>query len=908
MYVETSAEIKEKMDYGRLLHQLPEELRTLMRKYEALRKKLINNEWSTKFNEICLQEDVLPNFTRIRHHDPAVGKTRTTLKYRRYLLEREIEKKKKLAVELKNQKEECFSKIDSFTFNSQLKNKVLNELEKILENSYNVTKIRTIKKLNSLYLNGEPSTNNRNLFMKVAKDSFVNLSNHVLDDAEIEFLNLGINCHIQPKYDKLQKQCDLEILYQNLLALETKNAITIKPEIVEQLKCESTKHRNTKHNSILTKPLLNAAKALKNNDNIVIRKADKSSTYVILNTEDYIDKMNGIFQDSTKFKRIDKDPTEAIKKKANELIETQNSLIDDYKLMKIVGEYQPGYAYGNVKIHKTGNPLRPIISQIPTPTYQLAKNLNKLITPYIPNEYMLTSTNDFIDMLHANSNQGIIASLDVESLFTNVPIDETIDIIIKHSYNHPTIPPPKIPENILRQLLSLCTREAPFRCPDGKLYVQTEGVAMGSPLGPTFANFYMGDLEQRTLTEDNPKPHIYARYVDDIFVQVKDINELEKLKQLFEENSVLHFTYELNIDNKLPFLDVQIDATEDQFKTKVYRKPTSQGNCLNGKSECTDKYKFSVIQNYLNRAFKISQNWEDFHEEVIHIKQLLINNNFSNKMVDNQIKKFLNNKLSPKVNNQEKKAPIKIYHQGQTHNNYKLDEKIIEDIVDKNTKCTDDNKKIKIIFYYKNKKSANYVMKNNMSPPPTTLQQTNVVYKFKCPLPHSQVVEYVGLTSTTLSRRLTCHGQNGSILNHFEESHNCKPTRDQLTTNTSIVTKETDRYKLAIKEALVILNQKPLINKQFDNFTNVLKLYNLGNSANRLKNTEKLQDEPTIPDMETVLVSFGIDVSKTKNLPVQDYNAWEQEILYNFGDLLTPLTISQRIKSMGRQATRRSYK
>ena len=65
MYVETSAKIKEKMDYGRLLHQLPEELRTLMRKYEALRKKLINNEWSTKFNEICLQEDVLPNFTRV---------------------------------------------------------------------------------------------------------------------------------------------------------------------------------------------------------------------------------------------------------------------------------------------------------------------------------------------------------------------------------------------------------------------------------------------------------------------------------------------------------------------------------------------------------------------------------------------------------------------------------------------------------------------------------------------------------------------------------------------------------------------------------------------------------------------------------------------------------------------------
>ena len=53
------------MDYGRLLHQLPDELRTFIRKYEALSKKLINNKWSTKFNEICLEEDILPNFTRI---------------------------------------------------------------------------------------------------------------------------------------------------------------------------------------------------------------------------------------------------------------------------------------------------------------------------------------------------------------------------------------------------------------------------------------------------------------------------------------------------------------------------------------------------------------------------------------------------------------------------------------------------------------------------------------------------------------------------------------------------------------------------------------------------------------------------------------------------------------------------
>ena len=909
------------MAYAQLLHQIPEQLRRLYRNYESLRKKIIQNNWSMKFNEICLQEGILPNFTRIRHHDPAVATTRTTHKYRSYLLEREIEKKKKNGLELQKNIEECLTSINSFDCDNCLKTNVNKELEEILENSHTVTKVRTIKKLNSLYLNGKPSTHSRGLFVKETKDSFVNLSNYELNDLEIEFLNLGINCHIQPKYDKLQKQVELESLYQNLTTLEENNIITMKPEIVEQLKSESTKHRNTNyHNSILSKPLLEAAKNLKNNENLVVRKADKSATYVLLNKDEYIEKLNVILSDSTKFKRIKQDPTDDIKKKANDLIDAQNAVIDDIKLKKIIGDYKPGYIYGNVKTHKNGNPLRPIISQIPTPTYQLAKTLNKIITPYIPNDYMLTSTNDFIDVLQTHSNNGIIASLDVENLFTNVPINETIDIIVEYSYNHPTLPPPKISKNILKELLNLCTREAPFRCPQGNLYTQIEGVAMGSPLGPTFANFYMSNLEQKILSDKDKKPHIYARYVDDIFVQIRDIDELKKLQNLFQENSVLQFTYEINVNNKLPFLDVLVDTTETKFRTKVYRKPTSQGNCMNGKSECTDKYKNSVIFSYLNRAYNISDNWNDFHEEVIHVKQLLINNNFSNTMVDHQIKKFLENKLSPKENKQVPK-PIKIYYKGQTHKNYKLDERIIENIVHQNTKCTDENSKLKLTFYYKNKKTSNYIMQNNMTPPPTTLQKTNIVYKFTCPLPHSQAVEYVGFTQTTLSRRLTCHGQNGSILKHFQESHNCTPTRDQFTSNTTIIANESNRHKLAIKEALIILNTKPLINKQFDNFSNVLKLYRLGNSNNRSKNVnktilDKLPDNVDIPDMEMILRKFKVNVNTVEYSPGRDYEMWENSIMYDFGTStfqtssheLDHLTISQRVKSRRRSNKKVIYK
>ena len=144
-------------------------------------------------------------------------------------------------------------------------------------------------------------------------------------------------------------------------------------------------------------------------------------------------------------------------------------------------------------------------------------------------------------------------------------------------------------------------------------FLQIEGVAMGSPLGPLFANYYMAYLENSILSDTTIKPNLYARYVDDIFIQIQSVDHLEQLKQKFQDNSVLKFTFETSISYKLTFLDTMIDISNNTFKTTVYHKPTDQGHCLNALSECSHKYKDSVISNYLNRAYKISQNWPDLH-------------------------------------------------------------------------------------------------------------------------------------------------------------------------------------------------------------------------------------------------------------------------------------------------------
>ena len=415
---------------------------------------------------------MLPNYSHFRLHDRAADAMDDTTNFRWRLVERQIEEKKRSIGILNESIRRITTSIDNHPTDDTVKNQIMTALNDDLRETDRTTKVRILKKLNNLY-NGE-------IFLKKDSDNFTNLSDHTLSEDEKEFLNLGLNYHLQNKYDKLTKETEMEVLYQKLLNLRDKGVIEIDPRLPDQLTSEATKHRTTKYHSSLPKRLQQAAKNLRTNNDIIVRKADKSQSYVIMNKYDYVNRINQILADTSKFKRINRNPTNSLKEKANKLISTLNAAQQDIHLPTIIGDYSPGYIYGTIKTHKENNPIHPIISQVPTPTYQLSKSINKIITPYVPNQYCLTSSSDFIDLLHSSNAEGTIASLDVEALFTNVPIQDTVDIIIKYTYNHPTIRPPKMPQQILKDLLILCTTEAPFVCPEGKMHKQTNGVSMGS--------------------------------------------------------------------------------------------------------------------------------------------------------------------------------------------------------------------------------------------------------------------------------------------------------------------------------------------------------------------------------------------------------------------------------------------
>ena len=121
------------------------------------------------------------------------------------------------------------------------------------------------------------------------------------------------------------------------------------------------------------------------------------------------------------------------------------------------------------------------------------------------------------------------------------------------------------------------------------------------------------------------------------------------------------------------------------------------------------------------------------------------------------------------------------------------------------------------------------IIRNNSSPSIGVLQKTNVIYKFKCPLgdcisDNNNI--YVGLTSTTLSRRLTMHLSDTSSIAQHLKKHSCPTTqlRKILTDNTTILEHQNNKQKLQILEALHIRNLQPTLNRiNFQTSANVLK-------------------------------------------------------------------------------------
>ena len=145
----------------------------------------------------------------------------------------------------------------------------------------------------------------------------------------------------------------------------------------------------------------------------------------------------------------------------------------------------------------------------------MPKFLVPVLSDMTQNEFTVKDSFTFADEILAQDSDFYMASMDFYAWFTNIPLDETIDICVKKLFQTPETLVKGISRNDFRDL---ATKESFFT--SNKFYIQVDGVTMGSPIGLILANIFVSYNEENWLNKFpiEFKPSFYRRYVDDIFV------------------------------------------------------------------------------------------------------------------------------------------------------------------------------------------------------------------------------------------------------------------------------------------------------------------------------------------------------------------------------------------------------
>ena len=181
------------------------------------------------------------------------------------------------------------------------------------------------------------------------------------------------------------------------------------------------------------------------------------------------------------------------------------------------------------------------------------------------------------------------------------------------------------------------------------------------------ANVFLSFYETKWLEQcpNEFKPVFYRRYVDDIFVLFESAEHLSKFHAYLNTcHLYMYFSFEQEINDKLPFLDVEVSRQQGKLVTSVSRKPTFSSVYTHFDSFLPEVYKVGMIYILAYRCFKICSDWTKFHEELNFLKQVYLKNGCPLSFIDKCFKMVINTLVikRPQVTTVEKKTLIYHYH------------------------------------------------------------------------------------------------------------------------------------------------------------------------------------------------------------------------------------------------------
>lgn len=294
-----------------------------------------------------------------------------------------------------------------------------------------------------------------------------------------------------------------------------------------------------------------------------------------------------------------------------------------------------------IKLHKEGRPLRPIVSFIGAPCYKISKAISKILKEKYEFKkiYSMKNSTEVIQEIENTKvcNNTRLMSLDVKDMFTNIPIEKVIDIVKENRMNNYD------GKDQVLKIIKTCTEQNYYRF-NNKFYKQNKGLPMGSPLSPILAEIYMNEFENNYLNSSKYKNYIkhWVRYVDDILIIWEGGMEYieDFVKEVNSVNPMVQFKEEIG-GKELCYLDLHIKITQsNKIEFDIFRKATYTDVIIPNDSFHPVGYKMSAINSMCYRAIKCLKNKETLKKELGRIKNIIRNNKYKPNVIENIVKKI----------------------------------------------------------------------------------------------------------------------------------------------------------------------------------------------------------------------------------------------------------------------------
>jgi len=655
----------------------------------------------------------------------------------------------------------------------------------------------------------------KNVLDSTNKKWFINLSNHRIPTEVSSLLQLGgkfcLPTHPNKKFSIHEFIKDIEC---NAHFQDTNKQILIRniaiPQFYKFIENKIVAPQSTEKIAYL----LNMTKKFcKNNKNIIFTKADKGNVTVAMDKDFYINKMEELLNDQNTYTIVTKNPIKSIENNLNNMVKKwlQKEFISKQQFAKLrSSDSVLPRAYGLPKIHKTNTPFRLIVSSVNTALYYLASFLHEILKNSSNNTCQFTLNSfEIYNRLSGMriAEPDVLISLDVVSLFTNVPLDLAISSVSDRwnhiqNYTH-------IPKNEFLTAVKFVLTSTYFLF-NKIIYKQTYGTPMGSPLSPIIADFVMQDLEVSCLNSINCQITFYHRFVDDI-VMAAPCNEIDLIFNTFNEyHDRLKFTIERESERSISFLDLRLVVIENTIKIDWFQKNTYSGRLLSYHSNHPLCHKIGMIYGLIDRALCLSH--PSFHQKNIEfIIGTLLDNGYPLAFIFDKLKKRIKRTLNLK----------KSANHPQNNNNTE-------------SGCPD-IKKILVIPYINNisemvastidksRHIVGYRTLNNLGSfvkvhkdTVETYANNNVVYKISC---NDCEASYVGQTKRQLKTRVNEHFRNISSTSANPSvitEHTLQTSHSFDWKNVKILDTESNYFKRSISEMIHIKEQPFGLNSQKD--------------------------------------------------------------------------------------------